>query len=188
MVWSLLDGPDTIGLVPRPDRAARLIALKQASDFAKTCGIPAFETHVGFIPENPRDPLYRETVEASRELAAHCRANGQIFLYHAGQETPLTLLRTIQDVGLDNQDVGLDTANLIFGGKGHPIDALETCGQHLKAVNAKDGLWPTDPKEIGRETPLVARKGNSGSLAQVAESHHMAGGALRPPKEPASIM
>ena len=154
MVWNLEDGPDTLGLVPRPDRAARVAALKQASDFAKICGIPAFETHVGFIPENPHDPLYRETVGAVRDVAAHCRANGQTFLYHAGQETPLTLQRTLQDVGLDNQGVGLDTANLILCGKGHPIDALETYGRHLKAVNAKDGLWPTDPRQFGKETPL----------------------------------
>jgi len=156
MVWTLLDGPNTLGLVPRADRTARVAALKLASDFAKVCGIPAFETHVGFIPENPRDPLYRETVDACGEVAAHCRANGQTFLYHAGQETPLTLLRTIQDVGLDNQGVGLDTSNLILCGKGHPIDALEVYGKHLKAVNAKDGRWPTDPAQFGQETPLGA--------------------------------
>ena len=139
-VYDFYQGPETIGLVPRPFRAARVTAFKQASDFAKQCGIPAFETHCGFIPENPNDPLYRETVEAIREVAGHCRKNGQTFLYHAGQETPVTLLRTIQDVGLDNQGVGLDTANLILCGKGHPLDALEVYGRHLKAVNAKDGL------------------------------------------------
>jgi sugar phosphate isomerase/epimerase len=147
-------GPETIGLVPREWRARRVAAFKEASDFAKQCGIPAFETHCGFIPENPNDPLYREMVGAIREVADHCRRNGQTFLYHAGQETPVTLLRTIQDVGLDNQGVGLDTANLILCGKGHPIDALEVYGRHLKAVNAKDGLYPTDPKHLGRETPL----------------------------------
>jgi sugar phosphate isomerase/epimerase len=58
------------------------------------------------------------------------------------------------DVGLDNQGVGLDTANLIVCGKGHPIDALEVYGKHVKAVNAKDGLYSTDPKRFGKETPL----------------------------------
>jgi sugar phosphate isomerase/epimerase len=140
--------------VPRTFRSARVAALKQASDFAKLCGIPAFETHCGFIPENPNDPLYEESVEAIREVAGHCRNNGQTFLYHAGQETPVTLLRTIQDVGLDNQGVGLDTANLILCGKGHPLAALEVFGRHLKAVNAKDGLYPTDAKHLGKETPL----------------------------------
>ena len=57
-------------------------------------------------------------------------------------------------MGLDNQGVGLDTANLILCGKGHPLDALEVYGRHLKAVNAKDGLFPTDARNLGRETPL----------------------------------
>lgn len=153
-VYDFQQGPETIGLVPRRFRAARVAAFKQASDFARQCGIPAFETHCGFIPENPKDPLYRETVEAIREVAGHCRSNAQTFLYHAGQETPVTLLRAIQDVGLDNQGVGLDTANLILCGKGHPIDALEVYGPHLKTVNAKDGLYPTDPNQLGKETPL----------------------------------
>lgn len=153
-VYDFHRGPETIGLVPRQFRAARVAVFRQASDFAKQCGIPAFETHCGFIPENPNDPLYRETVETVREVAAYCRKNGQTFLYHAGQETPVTLLRTMQDVGLDNQGVGLDTANLILCGKGHPIDALDVYGRHLKAVNAKDGLYPTDTKHLGKETPL----------------------------------
>jgi L-ribulose-5-phosphate 3-epimerase len=153
-VYDFYQGPETLGLVPRQFREARVAALKQASDFARQCGIPAFETHCGFLPENPNDPLYKEAIAAIREVAAHCRRNGQTFLYHAGQETPVTLLRTMQDVGLDNQGVGLDTANLIMCGKGHPIDALDVYGRHLKAVNAKDGLYPTDAKQLGKETPL----------------------------------
>lgn len=153
-VYDFHQGPETIGLVPRPFREARVAALRQASDFARQCGLPALETHCGFLPENPNDPLYQETVAAIREVAGHCRKNGQTFLYHAGQETPVTLLRTIQDVGLDNQGVGLDTANLILCGKGHPLDALDVYGRHLKAVNAKDGLFPTDPKHLGQETRL----------------------------------
>lgn len=112
------------------------------------------ETHVGFIPENPRDPLYRETVEACREVASYCKANGQIFLYYAGQETPITQVRIIEDVGLDNQGVGLDTANTIMYGKGNPVEGLETYGKHIRAVNCKDGLFPKDPKNLGEETPI----------------------------------
>lgn len=159
-VYDFNQGPETIGLVPRPFREARVAALKQASDFARQCGISALETHCGFLPENPNDPLYRETVEAIRTVAEHCRRNGQTFLYHSGQETPVTLLRTIQDVGLDNQGVGLETANLILYGKGHPLDALDVYGRHLKAVNAKDGLFPTDPTHLGQETRLGAGKVN----------------------------
>src|SRR5438034_10820915 len=112
-VWDFYQGPLTIGLVPRETRAARIAHIKKASDFAKQCGIPAVQTHCGFIPENPNDPVYKETVAAMREVASYCKNNGQNFRYETGQETPITLVRAIQDVGLDYQGVNCDLANLI---------------------------------------------------------------------------
>lgn len=154
MVWDFYQGPETIGLVPRQWRRQRLDHLKSASNFAKLVRVPAVETHCGFIPENPNDVLYQETVEALREIVGYCREQGQNFLYHAGQETPVTLLRTMQDVGFDNQGVGLDTANLIMYDRGHPIDSLDVYGSRLKAVNPKDALFPTEPRHLGKEVPI----------------------------------
>jgi L-ribulose-5-phosphate 3-epimerase len=154
MVWDFLSGPSTIGLVPRTTRRARIDSMKRASDFAAGLSIPRFQTHCGFIPENPADPLYRETVEAVHEVASHCAANRQMFLFETGQETPITLLRIIQDVGLENVGVGLDTANLILYGKANPVDAMEVLGKYVRSVHAKDGLWPNDPKRLGREVPI----------------------------------
>jgi sugar phosphate isomerase/epimerase len=153
-VWDFYQGPLTIGLVPRKYRRQRIDHFKKASDFAKKAGIPAFHTHNGFIPENPNDPVYRETVEAIREVATHCKANGQMVLYETGQESPTTMLRCIQDVGLDNQFVNLDTANLILYGNGNPVDALDVIGKLVRGVHAKDGLFPTDPKKLGEEVPI----------------------------------
>jgi L-ribulose-5-phosphate 3-epimerase len=157
-VWDFYDGPWTIGLVPRQWRQKRVEHMKRASDFAKKAGIPAIETHVGFIPETPKDPLYRETVTALQEVVAYCKGNGQQFFYHAGQETPVTLLRTMTDVGLDNQRVGLDTANPVMYGKGNPVDSVEVLGKHLGLVNFKDGLWPVNGKDLGSETPIPKGK------------------------------
>ncbi|HYK87451.1 MAG TPA: sugar phosphate isomerase/epimerase family protein, partial [Acidobacteriota bacterium] len=144
-VWDFYQGPLTIGLVPRQYRRQRIDHFKKASDFAKKLGIPAFHTHNGFIPENPNDPVYKESVDAIREVVTHCKTNGQIVLYETGQESPITLLRTIQDVGVDNQFVNLDTANLILYGNGNRVDALDVIGKLVRGVHAKDGLFPTDP-------------------------------------------
>jgi len=149
--WDFIDGPSTIGVVPRATRAARIDALKQTSDFAKLLGIPRVQTHCGFIPENPREPLYEETVLAIRELAEHCAGNGQSFLMETGQETPTTMLRAIKDVDRPNLGVGLDTANLILYGKANPVDAVDIIGSHVKSIHAKDGRWPTNPDKLGEE-------------------------------------
>jgi sugar phosphate isomerase/epimerase len=151
LVWDFLDGPSTIGLVPRQTRAARIEALKQTSNFAKLLAIPRVQTHCGFLPENPRDPLYREAVEAIREVAQYCASNGQDFLMETGQETPTTLLRALEDVGQKNLGIGFDTANLILYGKANPVDAADTIGRHVRSVHAKDGLFPTDPMKLGEE-------------------------------------
>ena len=146
-------GPLTIGLAPREYRDARIAQIKKTSDFGKRCGVKAVQTHCGFIPENPNDPLYKETVDAIRTVAAYCRANGQNFRCETGQETPITLYRAIHDVGLDNVGVNFDAANLILYGKANPVDALDILGPLVQGVHAKDGLYPTDPRELGKRSP-----------------------------------
>jgi L-ribulose-5-phosphate 3-epimerase len=153
-VWDFYNGPLTIGLVPRETREARIAHIKKASDFAKQCGIEAVQTHCGFIPENPNDPVYKETVAAMHDVAGYCKRNGQNFRYETGQETPITLVRAIQDVGLDNQGVNFDLANLILYGKANPVDAIELLGPYIQGIHAKDGLWPTNPRDLGEEVPI----------------------------------
>jgi L-ribulose-5-phosphate 3-epimerase len=153
-VWNFYEGPQTIGLVPRETRAARIAEMKKASDYAKIADIPAVQSHCGFIPENPNDPLYKEVIDAIREVALYCKGNGQQFRYETGQETPITLIRAIQDVRTDNQGVNFDLANLILYGKANPVDAIELLGPYVQGIHAKDGLWPTNPKELGEEVPI----------------------------------
>jgi L-ribulose-5-phosphate 3-epimerase len=153
-VWDFYEGPLTIGVVPRDTRAARIAQIKKGSDFAKQCSIPAVQSHCGFIPENPNDPVYKETVVAMRDVVGYCRRNGQAFRYETGQETPITLVRAMQDVGLDNQGVNFDLANLILYGKANPVDAIEILGPYVQGIHAKDGLWPTNPRELGQEVPI----------------------------------
>jgi L-ribulose-5-phosphate 3-epimerase len=172
-IYDFYHGPLTIGLVPRATRAARLARIKQASDFAKKCGIPAVQTHCGFLPEDPNEPLYKEAVVAIREAASYCKKNGQNFRYETGQETPITLLRAIQDVGLDNQGVNFDLANLIMYGKANPVDAIEILGPYVQGIHAKDGLWPTDPKNLGREVPIGQGKVDFPRIiARLKEMHY----------------
>jgi L-ribulose-5-phosphate 3-epimerase len=151
--YDLVDGPTTFGLIPPRYRRERIDHLKRTSDFAKLVGVPGVFNQWGYIPEVPSDPWYEPTVEAVREIASHCRANGQMFFNETGQETPTTLLRTIQDTGMDNVGVCLDAANLVLYGKGNPVDALDSLGKYVHAVHAKGGFYPTDPRYIGKQVP-----------------------------------
>lgn len=153
-IYNFYDGPLTIGLVPRETRAARIAHMKAISDFARKAGIPAVQGHGGFIPENPNDALYKEVIEAMREVAAYCKTNGQSLRCETGQETPITLVRAIRDVGTGNVGVNFDAANLVMYGKANPVDAVATLAPYIQGVHAKDGMYPTDTKQLGAEVPI----------------------------------
>lgn len=153
-VWDFYDGPETLGLIPEKYREKRIQDLKQGSDFAKKMGVDTIATHVGFLPEIPTSKEYVEIIPRLRELCEYVKANGQYFLFETGQETPVTLRRTIEDIGTDNLGINLDAANLILYGKANPIDALSVFGEYVRNIHAKDGKYPTSGKALGEETPL----------------------------------
>ncbi|MCE5197714.1 MAG: sugar phosphate isomerase/epimerase family protein [Armatimonadota bacterium] len=152
--WNFASGPTTIGLVPPEYRQMRVAALIGGAEFAARLGISSITTHAGFIPENPKDPLYAGTIEALTTVAKRCSELGIYFCFETGQETPTTLLRAITDIGTGNLGVNLDPANLLMYGKANPVDALDILGPYVKGVHAKDGEYPTTPRELGVEKPL----------------------------------
>ena len=121
---------------------------------------------MGFIPEDPNTQTYLDTIAAVRTVALRCAENGQYFLFETGQETPVTLLRAITDVGLDNLGINLDPANLILYGKANPVDALGIIGKYVRDVHAKDGCYPTDGRTLGQETALGEGQVNFPALIQ----------------------
>ena len=155
--YDLYEGPITYGLVPSHYRRQRVDRLKRASDFAKRLNISITFNQWGYIPEVPSDPLYKPTVDAVREIATHCKANGQIFVNETGQETPITLKRTIEDTGMDNVRVVLDAANLVPYGKGNAVDSLDVIGKYVVGVHVKGGFYPTNPRYLGKQ--VAAGKG-----------------------------
>ena len=163
--------------MPPQTREQRVSDLIAGSDFGRVLGAPYLVTHAGFLPEDPADPKYAPTVEALRKVAAHCQENGQTFLFETGQETPTTLARTIEDVGLRNLGVNLDPANLILYGKANPVDALDILGKYVHGVHGKDGCYPTNGRELGAEKRIGEGKVDFESLLTrlVKEFHYQDG-------------
>ena len=153
-------GPQTVGLVPAAYRAQRLNELLKASDFAEKSGVSRIATHVGYLPEDPYHPDYLGTLPALRYLCRAMEEKGQTFLLETGQETPTTLLRTLNAIDSDHIGVNFDTANLMMYGKGNAVDALEQLAPFVREVHIKDGLYPTDGIRRGKEVPAGEGKAN----------------------------
>jgi L-ribulose-5-phosphate 3-epimerase len=152
--WNFTEGPSTIGLVPRKNRPERVERLRKGIDFCKAAGIPAVHAHFGFIPEDPADILYKEFIETMKPIGEYSLKQGIDIYFETGQETPVTLLRAITDIGTGNLFVNYDTANLVMYGKANPLDGLKVIGKYVKALHAKDGQYPVNPLELGKEVPI----------------------------------
>ena len=167
--WNFSYGPTTIGLVPAAYRSMRLAELMNASAFAQKIGVTQVATHVGFLPNNPTDPDYVGTVGALRNLCRVLKKREQVFLFETGQETPVTLLRTIQDIGTDNVGINLDTANLILYGMANTLDAVSVFGQYVMNTHIKDGFYPTEGRSLGKEAPVGQGVANVGAVVRRLE-------------------
>lgn len=165
-VWDFIQGPFTLGLVPPEYRRMRIDALKVGADFAAAFGAPAIITHCGFIPDACGSSLYRETLAAIYEVASYCADKKIGFWFETGQETPITLLRMIEDLRLPNLGINLDPANLILYGMGNPVDALDVFGKYVRCIHAKDGIYPTNGRSLGHEVKVGDGKVNFPVMAK----------------------
>ncbi len=147
-------GPPTMGLVPPDLREERVASGKTFVDWARGFGVDSITCHIGFIPDDEDDPVYKGFVDTMREMAGHCKKNDQIFCFETGQELASTLKRTIRDVDTGNLFVNLDPANLILYGKSDPLDAVEIFGEYVRGMHAKDGVWPNRDEDLGHEKAL----------------------------------
>lgn len=150
--WNFTAGPQVLGLVPPAYRGIREKELLEGSVFAEKIHVNMIATHAGFIPENYHDPEFWGTVFVLRNICRQMKMRGQTFLFETGQETPVTMLRTIEAIGMDNVGINFDTANLILYGKGNAADAVLVFGKYIKDTHIKDGMYPTDGINLGQET------------------------------------
>ena len=169
--WNFTEGPETLGIVPLAYRAQRVKNLMDGAAYARLLGVRDVVTHMGFIPENMSDPAFPGVVAAIKAVARELKRFGQNLLFETGQETPVVLLRVIEEVNTGNLFVNLDPANLILYGKANPVDALDVIGDYVRGVHAKDGFYPTNGRELGREVKVGAGKVNFPVFLRALKAH-----------------
>jgi len=148
------DWKNGIGLVPPETRAERIVRACRSADWARELGIVQIASHVGAIPENPGNPVYVGFVKAMRGLCRLLEANGQILAYETGQESAAVLEMAVNDIGIDNQRINFDPANLVMYGQDDPMELVKKLGRLVVHVHCKDGCRSQIEGKLGREVRL----------------------------------
>jgi sugar phosphate isomerase/epimerase len=145
----------TIGLVPVATRSARLIEMKEISDFTRLLGCNTIGLHIGVVPHDTQSREYADVIEVTRQICDHAQYNEQNVHLETGQESADALMDFISDTQRNNLFINFDPANMILYGMGEPIPALRQVGSHVRSVHCKDATWSDQPgKTWGCEVPL----------------------------------
>ena len=152
--WELKYDFRNAGLNSASFGAERLRYLCGALPFVAALGVQDMVVHAGFIPNDPFANEYAQMLCVVKLLADKAKDYGLNILLETGGESPITLLRLIQELNLDNLFINLDTGNIIMYGYGNPCEAVMTFGKYVRNVHAKDGMPPINPYVIGEEKPI----------------------------------
>jgi sugar phosphate isomerase/epimerase len=145
----------TIGLVPVATRNARLVEMKEISDFTRLLGCNTIGLHIGVVPHDTQSREYADVIEVTRQICDHAQYNEQNVHLETGQESADALMAFISDTQRNNLFINFDPANMILYGMGEPIPALRQVGSHVRSVHCKDATWSDQPgKTWGCEVPL----------------------------------
>jgi L-ribulose-5-phosphate 3-epimerase len=150
------------------ENTARVELFKRILDLAKDVGTNVVTTHIGVVPENPKDDIYKVMLAACWEMAQYGASIGVTAAIETGPEKATTLKRFLQDLDSKGMGVNLDPANLVMVVADDPVQAVHTLKDYIVHTHAKDGiqLWSCDatqayhtglPKDRGpawKEVPL----------------------------------
>ncbi len=119
-------------------------------DLAVDLGCSVVTTHIGVIPNDPGDPVYRVMQEACRRLGEYAAPRKVTFAIETGPEPSVVLRRFLDDLGQPGVGVNLDPANLVMVIGENPAVAVETLAPYIVHTHAKDGrqLQPCNPREV----------------------------------------
>lgn len=146
----------TVGFTPPGTRRERIARTKRVSGFAARLAIGSLACHIGFIPDDRRDPVYQDVCAAVREVCDAAGEHGQTFALETGQERASVLLTFLRDVGRPNLKINFDPANLILYGMGNPTESLRVLSCHVVSIHCKDAVAPAahTSGQLGTETRL----------------------------------
>jgi L-ribulose-5-phosphate 3-epimerase len=103
----------TVGFRPIALLPERLAYAKRVVDFAAAIGTSIVTFHVGFLPKDPRDPIYEAMLQATDDLARYAASQKRITIsLETGQETAAELEEFLGRITSARVGVNFDTANV----------------------------------------------------------------------------
>ena len=157
------------GFEKAEDNPARIAKTKDIIDLAVEFGAKVITTHIGVIPSDKYNPVYKIMLAALTEIGLYAKERGVTMAIETGPEKASTLLAFIKDTE-GGVGVNLDPANFVMVTGQDPVEAVYILRDYIVHTHVKDGIMHDpnqDPRDvyhafaIGGVEALNANKGFS---------------------------
>lgn len=131
---------------------------KEILNLAKELGTDVVTTHIGVVPDDTGNDLYKIMQEACRELAEYADTLDAHFAIETGPETSFVLKNFLDSLQSKGVAVNLDPANLVMVTGDDPVQAVYNLRDYIVHTHAKDGkqLFFKDPEVVyGLKKPVI---------------------------------
>lgn len=134
---------------------------KRMVDLAHKMGVKVITTHIGVIPDDENDPMFKIMQSALSEIGAYAAQFGVTFAIETGPEKAATLKKFLDGIPA-GIGVNLDPANFRMVISQDPVEAVHMLGKYIVHTHAKDGInlyKITDGREAyGTPDPTFKKK------------------------------
>ena len=117
---------------------------KRVMDMAVELGTDVVTTHVGCIPEEPKDERYVNIKAACEELASYGDKVGAAFAIETGPETVEGLKSFLDGLSARGVRVNYDPANLVMVTGDDAVAGVKKLKDYIVHTHAKDGVKKCD--------------------------------------------
>jgi len=123
---------------------------KRILDLALDLGCNVVTTHIGIVPEDPADPVFKVMQEACAELAEYASEMKGHFAIETGPETAAHLKSFLDTLGGKGVAVNFDPANMVMVTGDDPVKGVHILKDYIVHTHVKDGvrLQAFDPRFI----------------------------------------
>ncbi|GGF61599.1 hypothetical protein GCM10010912_03510 [Paenibacillus albidus] len=138
------------GFQDHVENPSKIEKSKRILDLAMDLGCNVVTTHIGIVPEDPTDPVYRIMQEACAELCEYASKVKGYFAVETGPETAAQLKTFLDTLGGKGVAVNFDPANMVMVTGDDPVKGVHLLKDYIVHTHVKDGirLQSVDPRVI----------------------------------------
>lgn len=113
---------------------------KKVVDLAAKFDSRIITTHIGVVPEDKDDPVYKMMAKSLKDAAEYSASRDAVLAIETGPEKAETLRALLEDIDSKGIGVNLDPANLRMVACVDATHAVKVLGKYIVHTHAKDGI------------------------------------------------